>query len=111
MSALGYEHFVRDAFGNVERGGDPAGLAEADIYNSSYEISSMNELKIGTGYAIAIYNSNYIETKELRDPEDYEKMDKFLDEVLKSKTGDDIGRIIEEYQEFKKELDGLPNRF
>lgn len=49
MSALLYEHFVRNAFGGVERGGNPAGLAEADIYNSSYDTSSLNELKIGTG--------------------------------------------------------------
>lgn len=111
MSALGYEHFVRKAFGNVERGGDPAGLAEADIYNSSYASTSMNELKIGTGYAIAIYNSNYTETKELRDPDDYEKMDKFLDDVLKANTGEAIGKIIEEYREFQKELDDLPDRF
>ena len=45
----GGEHFVRKAFGNVERGGDSAGLAEADIYNSSHKTTSMNELKIGTG--------------------------------------------------------------
>lgn len=92
MSALGYEHFVGKAFGNVERRGDPAGLAEADIYNSSYATTSMNKLRIGTGYAIAIYNSNYIEEKELRDPIDYEKMDKFLDDVLKTKTGEEIMR-------------------
>ena len=111
MSALGYEHFVRKAFGDVERGKDPAGLAEADIYNSLYSATYMNELKIGTGYAIAIYKSNYIEEKELRDPDDYEKMDKFLDDVLKANTGEEIGKIIEEYREFQKELDDLPNRF
>ena len=46
MSALLYEHFVRKAFGDVERGGDPAGLAEADIYNTSYDSESLNKLKM-----------------------------------------------------------------
>lgn len=38
-------------------------------------------------------------------------MDKFLDDVLKANTGEEIGKIIEEYREFQKELDNLPNRF
>lgn len=110
MSALLYEHFVRKAFGDVERGGDPAGLAEADIYNTSYNVTSLNELKIGTGYAIAIYNSEYIETKELRDPNDYEKMDQFIADVLAAKNGNEIGDIIEKYQKYQEELDELPDR-
>lgn len=110
MSALLYEHFVRKAFGNVGRGEDPAGLAEADIYNTSYNPTSLNELKIGTGYAIAIYNSNYMETKELRDPEDYKRMEKFLGDVLKVKNGNEIAEIIKEYQEFEEELKDLPDR-
>lgn len=110
MSALLYEHFVRKAFGNVERGGDPAGLAEADIFNTSYNSTSLNELKIGTGYAIAIYNSNYMEVKELRDPEDYERMEKFLGDVLTAKSGNEIAEIIKEYQEFEEELKDLPDR-
>lgn len=111
MNALLYEHFVRKAFGDVERGGDPAGLAEADIYNTSYEATSLNELKIGTGYAIAIYNSKYMETKELRDPDDYEKMDQFIADVLASKNGNEIGDIIKKYKEFQNELDELPDRY
>ena len=111
MSALLYEHFVRAAFGGVERGEDPAGLAEADIYNSSYDSTALNELKIGAGYAIAIYNFNYTEQKELRDPDDYEKMDQFLAEILDAKTGSEIGEIIEKYQDFQKELDNLPERY
>lgn len=111
MSAMSYEIFVRKAFGNVGRGGDPAGLAEADIYNASYNVTPLNKLKIGTGYAIAIYNSEYIETKEFRDPDDYEKMDQFIAEVLVAKNGNEIGDIIERYEEFQKELDELPDRF
>ena len=87
MSAMSYEFFVRKAFGNVSRGGDPAGLAEADIYNTSYNVTSLNELKIGTGYAIAIYNSEYIETKELRDPNDYEKSSYICTRFFVSRIG------------------------
>lgn len=111
MSALLYEHFIRRAFGDVERGGDPAGLAEANIYNTSYDATSLNELKIGTGYAIAIYNSNYMRTKELRDPEDYEKMEKFLGDVLRANNGNEIAEIIKDYREFEEELKELPDRY
>lgn len=110
MSALIYEHFVRKAFKDVGRGGDPAGLAEADIYNSSYSPTELNKLKIGTGYAIAIHNSEYMETKELRDPDDYEKMDNFINEVIVAKTGEEISNIIERYQDFMEKLDGLEDR-
>lgn len=111
MSALLYEHFVRKAFGGVERGGDPAGLAEADIYNSSNDGASLNQLKIGTGYAIAIHNADYMETKKLRDPDDYEKMDQFIADVLAAKNGNEISEVIEKYQKFQEELDNLPNIF
>ena len=111
MGALTYEYFVRKAFGdNIGRGGDPAGLAEADIYNSSYDITEMNKLKIGAGYAIAIYNYNYIENKKLRDPDDYERMDQFINEVLAAQTGEEIVKIIESYADFKNELEKLPDR-
>lgn len=107
MSALLYEHFVRKAFNDVNRGGDPAGLAEADIYNMSYSLTELNKLKIGTGYAIAIHNSKYMESKELRDPDDYHAMDYFINEVMAAKTGEDVSNIIERYQKFMEELNAL----
>lgn len=70
----------------------------------------MNKLKIGTGYAIAIYNHKYMETKKMRDPDDYEKMDRFIAEVLRAKTGKEIGRIIEAYRDFQEELENLSDR-
>lgn len=111
MGALMYENFLRKAFGNdIERGGDPAGLAEADIYNLSHNNENLNKMKIGTGYAMNIYNRNYMDLKELRDPDDYEKMNQFIDEVLVATTGKEIVEIIEKYIEFQEELEQLNDR-
>lgn len=108
MSALTYEYFVRNAFGqNIDRGGDPAGLAEADIYNLSNSNEYLNKLKIGTGYAISIYNHKYSNLKELRDPDDYKKMNQFIDEVIAAKTGQEVVEIIRRYKEFQEELEQL----
>lgn len=108
MGALLYENFVKKAFGVVNRGDDPAGLAEANIYNSSYATPALNKLKIGTGYAIAIYNSNYNNTKKLRDC-DYEKMDNFIADVIAANQAREIIEIIEKYQKFQNDLDSLPD--
>lgn len=111
MGALLYEYFVRNAFGNVERGGDPAGLAEADMYNMSFSDGMfLNKLKIGTSYAMAIYNANYMEAKKLQDPEDCEKMENFLKGVLEAESGNEIVEIIKQYQNFETDLKKLPNR-
>ena len=110
MSALLYEFFVRKAFDVKNRGEDPAGLAEADIFNTSYDAESLNKLKVGTSYSICILNRKYEEEKTLRDPEDYERMKKFVSDVLEAKSGDAITEIIESYQDFEKELKALPDR-
>ena len=111
MSALSYEYFVRRAFGGSARGGDPAGLAEADIYNLANDKTYLNKIKIGTGYAIAILNHMYGEEKLLRDPEDYEKMDEFVSDALNAEDANEIYSIIERYVEFEKELKALQNRY
>lgn len=111
MSALSYEYFVRRAFGDVERGGDPAGLAEADIYNLSNDETYLNKLKLGLGYAMTILNNQYGEEKLLRDPEDYEKMDRFVSDVLNAEDATEIDLIIERYVKYEKELKLLQNRY
>lgn len=110
MSALLYEFFVRKAFDVKNRGEDPAGLAEADIFNMSNNIEYLNKVKFGLGYSICILNHKYEEEKLLRDPEDYERMEKILSDVLEAKCGNDIAEIIKKYQELEKELESLPDR-
>lgn len=110
MSALEYEFFVRKAFGVSAKGDDPAGLAVADYFNSAFDTASLNKIKIGTAYAIAIYNNQYSELKALRDPSDYERMDQFMADILHAKNVNDVGEIIESYTAFKDELEQLTDR-
>lgn len=112
MNALMYEYFLRDAFGNnTEKYGDPAGLADAGVFNHSYDKAYLNKLKIGAGYAIVINNRKYENKKELRDPYDYDKMDQFINEVLVAKTGNEVVETIQRYIEFRKELEQLKDRY
>ncbi|MDR1245412.1 MAG: hypothetical protein LBK57_00075 [Clostridiales Family XIII bacterium] len=114
-NALKYEYFVRRAFGDVnqtsmvERGGDPASIAEADYFNSCIN-DSLNRIKIGTGYAIAIFNHRYTETKALVDPDDYNKMEEFLEKILLSASASDVIDVIEAYIQFESHIHDLPNR-
>jgi hypothetical protein len=112
---LKYEYFVRRAFGDgtpnamVERGGDPASVADAD-YFSSLGRDSLNKIKIGVGYAIAILNHRYTETKALVDPDDYNKMEDFLEKILISVSTSEVINVIEEYIQFESHIHDLPNR-
>lgn len=106
MSAYSYEWFIKNAFGVNGGEKDPAGLAEADIYSSSTD-ASLNEVKIGTGYAFSIYNYNYKNQKQLRGSEDFERMDQFLDKILSATSKIEISNIIEEYKVYMEELNSL----
>lgn len=108
MSAYSYEWFIKNAFGISGSEKDPAGLAEADIYSSNTS-ASLNEVKIGIGYAFSIYNHNYMNQKELRGSEDFERMEQLLDKVLSASSKIEISNIIEEYKDYMKELECLNN--
>ena len=115
MDALIYEHFLRDAFSmsmnkDIGRGQDPAGLAEANIMSRAYNVVELNKLKVGIGYAIAIYNNKLSSQKQVRDPDDYESMDEFLNRALQCNNSNDIVQLIREYKSFMKDVLDLPDR-
>ena len=67
MTAMKYESFVRGAFSIhlntlIDRSGDLGGLAEADVFRlaESGDNHYFNEVKIGTGYAISILNTEIL---------------------------------------------------
>lgn len=112
MEQLLYENFVREAFAkalkkSIGRGGDPASLAEADYFTAAYSKEYLNRIKVGTAYAIAINNSICTETKNLKGPEDYRKMDEFLDRALNAQNSDDINAIIKEYIKFEGTMNNI----
>lgn len=104
MKGYSYEVFLRNAFEINNKGEDPAGLALADWHNTAYSKDSFNKVKAGLSYAIAIYNHRYTNNKKLKDPEDYQGMDSFLEKALNANVIDDIDEIIQDYKSFINEL-------
>ena len=79
--ALKYEFFIRNTF-KCQRGEDPAKLADADIYNLAHEKEYLNKVKTGLAYTIARRSSDYVNSKQLHDPDDYERLERLLDDSL-----------------------------
>lgn len=111
MEGLDYEVFVRDAFGCKVKGDDPAGLADADIYNASHRSDSFSKLKIGIGYSMLVFKRKYENEKKLRDPEDYKRMEQFIERVLDAASTADLEKIFTEYKSYMEELKNLEDRF
>ncbi|HJF35084.1 MAG TPA: hypothetical protein K8U79_03555 [Clostridium perfringens] len=109
MIELKYEHFVRNAFGEVDRGGDLAGLAEADIFRMSYNDKQyLNKVKAALAYSISIYNNKFSNYKRLNDPVDYVKMEEFLEQALSIKDTQEAINLIDRYNQFKSYAEALP---
>lgn len=103
MNAMKYENFIRKAFSinfntMIGRSGDLGGLAEADIFRiaESGDPHCLNETKIGTGYAIAIYNNEIFNNSSVSDS-DYSTMNSLFDQVLSASSAIDIISIIDNY--------------
>lgn len=97
-AALEYEHFLRNAFEhaldqNIGRGGDPAGLAEAGIYNTG----DLPRLKSGTTYAIEIYHTELVNSGKLKSDSEHDRLDDFARRVDAATSVDDISVIIEDF--------------
>ncbi|WP_413897343.1 hypothetical protein [Rhodoferax sp.] len=78
----------------IERGGDPAGLAEADIFNNS-EIDSV---KKGVKESMKIFIDDIISKKQ---PDDTEiaKMQKFMSDVQSATDVKEISILIEYFED------------
>jgi len=100
MSALGYEHLLRAAFGHVSgesvgRHGDPAGLAEADIYRSG----DLGLVKIGTGYAMQIFLNEILNQGFEMDEEEFKRLEEYAKAVMASKDLDNVSNLITDFRE------------
>lgn len=97
-----YEGFVRRAFGAgsgtgiIDRWGDPAGLANTDIFNSG-RISSV---KAAIAYSMEIFNDKIKENKgeEITD-EISQEMDEYVERVINAQDKQEIYELIESYVE------------
>ncbi|MBH6828287.1 hypothetical protein I5821_18400 [Clostridioides difficile] len=105
MDALVYERFVRAAFSIklnnlINRSEDLGGLAEADIFRASNNLHELNEIKIGTGYAIAIFNNEILESCNVSD-NDSNRMIELFDRSLIATSREEILDIIREYETYR----------
>lgn len=107
MNAMKYEGFLRGAFSihlnnSIDRSGDLGGLAEADIFRAaeSGDLHYLNEAKIGTGYAIAIYNNEIFNNSPVSDS-DHSSMNNLFDQVLSASSTIDIISIIDNYNVYR----------
>lgn len=102
---LKYETFVRCAFGinsdsPVERGGDLAGLAEADIFSGA---GNLPRAKIGAAYAVAIYNRHILNNGDIEIADnDYQRMVDIFDEIVTSTTLSELIQLVDEYTDLRK---------
>lgn len=85
------------AFGNIERGGDPGGVADTSVFNLMFGLNGQryfNKVKIGVAYSMLIFNKK-IEGSE-------EKKDKFIEMVIKTDNEKELMDIVGEYEEYFK---------
>lgn len=103
-----YEGFVRGAFSlnneeSINRGEDPAHLAEAGYWN----LNNVDKVKTGTAYAMAIYNAHIIEvlSREELGEEVYAKiyyeLEDLLHDVLQATDLLSISTTLDKYQPYK----------
>jgi len=85
---------------DLYKGDDPAGLASADTFNHcSRSTIDFLKAKAVVAYAISIANSlitNYCSS--LHDPQDYNLMDKYLQDVYRAQNCDELFGVLEDYK-------------
>lgn len=112
MNALRYEHFVRNAFETkirydsqdwdsnsiiVERGEDPAHLAEAGLFNTQ---TLSSKVKVAVAYSMEVYSSLFKNEPSISlSSAEYHRMDSIIDDVLNASTHEELNRLILEYQD------------
>ena len=98
---LDWEFFTRAAFGfkynngrNVQRSGDPAGLANNDLFNDKH----FHDMVITTGYAMEILNQDIKNRSVAVASETIVMLDSFIVEILNVSTIHDIETILNSYK-------------
>lgn len=82
-----YEFFLRKAFGNIDRMGDPAKIADADFFVEN----NLVEIKIAIGYAISIYINNDSFSLE---NDSIEELIEIRKSLLSSKNLDEVYELL-----------------
>ncbi|EGT3817595.1 TPA: hypothetical protein OXB05_002697 [Clostridioides difficile] len=106
MDGLFYERFVRSAFSIklnnlIDRSEDLGGLADAAIFRAANNLHELNEIKISTGYAIAIFNNEILEHCNVSN-EDSNMMTELFDRSLVANSRKEIVDIIREYEIYRE---------
>lgn len=101
MDAMKYEGFVRGAF-SIERdelinkGEDPLGVANADIFDMSYNEEYLEQAKLGVRTSIQLYNRKIFEDN-IPNEDDRLQMERLLERTLEAENSMDLISIIDEY--------------
>ncbi|HKJ34260.1 MAG TPA: hypothetical protein VKA34_20705 [Balneolales bacterium] len=95
---LNYEHFIRMAFSHalnkeVDRYGDPASLANTDLFTQD----NICEVKAGLAYAMHIYSNEIQISKELSEKE-YQRIDNFICRIINASSLKEIHDIKVEFE-------------
>lgn len=98
--ALDYEHFVCNAFATkqrqaVGRYGDPATLADTDVFITS----NLSRVKAATIYAMEIYRTEVQNSGHITDPVEDARLDAFADSIISATSLAAISTKIKEFEQ------------
>lgn len=106
MDALKYEGFVRGAFSlksrnMINRGEDPAHLAEAGLWN----LNDLKRVKVGTAYALEIYSAEIREALSGSDLYETVSVDleNLLDQAISAPSLSAISNIIDQVKVYQSQ--------
>lgn len=105
---LRYEFLLRHIFEVDAKGGDPAGLASADVINTIYDKNDVRKVRIALEYAVLAYRYKYGNERKVQDPDDMEKINGLLDELDKITEVDELLLMIQKVSDLKDYYEGLP---
>jgi len=95
---LTYEMFIRSAFSidkntMIDRWGDPAGLANTDVFSHG----DIEEIKAGVAYSMSIFRKHIANNNNVTDQES-NGMDQTIRDVLNAKDKSVIYNLIERFR-------------
>lgn len=101
---LTYENFIREAFSvvtgkSVERWGDPAQLANTDVFSSG----PLYEVKAAISYSMCMLRTHiineYSEHPSVFDGQDYGRLNSIVEDVLNAPDKQSVFVLIQEFSD------------
>lgn len=105
---LKYEFLLRHIFEVDTKGGDPAGLASADVLNTIHDKTDVRKARIALEYAVLAYRYKYGNERKVQDPDDMETINGLLDELDKITEVDELKLMVQKVSDLKDYYEGLP---